>query len=391
MPRVADRFFMTIPGAALPAGLREKEPLKPHTTFKIGGPARYFARVRSPQEVREAIVFAQGRSAPVFVLGGGSNLLVSDRGFDGLVLHPACEGAGEPQRDSNTGFVRFRINAGEAWDRAVACAVDHGWWGIENLSHIPGQSGAALVQNIGAYGQQLSDVLESAEVLELSTGEAHLLQANECGLGYRRSIFNGSHRGEFIILSITLRLPIEPRPNLGYRDLRAYFEERSIDRPSQLEIRRAIISIRDRKFPYPREARGGNAGSSFKNPTLSAAEFQALERSVRLRFGAAEVSRLDELSHRPGSTDSVKVPAALLIDMCGLKGFGIGGAQVNPPQPLVILNLGTATAEDVLCLAGHVRRTVYRETGVKLELEPELVGFAPGETEGWLGPVQGVE
>ena len=380
------------------SGPRENEPLKPHTTFKIGGPARYFWEARDARDASEVAAFARRQSLPVFVLGGGSNVLVSDRGFKGVVLHPSSAG-GETSLEPGVGVavgadietlredadsVGLRIRAGEPWDRAVACAVSRGWWGIENLSHIPGQSGAALVQNIGAYGQQLSDVLEGAELLEFGTGVARQAPSSECGLGYRQSMFNTGRKGDFLILSIALKLSKRAQPNLRYRDVSAYFAERAVASPSQAEIRQAIIAIRDRKYPYPREERGGNAGSFFKNPTLSPAEFRALEERLRARFGVDQDPRLAELRSRSASGEPVKVPAAFLIDLCELKGFEMGRAQVNPSQPLVILNLGGATADDVLRLAGHVRRAVYRETGVKLELEPELVGYTREERDHYL-------
>ncbi len=373
--------------------IQQDVPLKPYTTFKIGGPARYLCTVTAPEQARDAIALARSQSLPMFVLGGGSNILVSDAGFHGVVLHPAHLGVEvegqEAARHPETS-VRLHIKAGEPWDRVVGRTVEQGWWGIENLSHIPGQSGAALVQNIGAYGQQLSDVLEHAEVLRLSSGELQTLAAGECRLAYRRSIFNSTRRGEFLISSITLSLSAKPKPQLGYRDVQAYFADRGNRQPSQRDIREAIIQIRDRKFPYPREERGGNAGSFFKNPTLSAGEGQSLEARVGARFGHPARDRLTASRSRSGAagssaSDSVKVPAALLIDLCGLKGFEAGRAQVNPSQPLVILNQGGATADDVLCVAGHVRRTVYRETGVVLELEPELVGFSRREVNRYLG------
>ncbi|HXJ94040.1 MAG TPA: UDP-N-acetylmuramate dehydrogenase [Terriglobia bacterium] len=374
--------------------IRENEPLKLYTTFKIGGPARYFATVSDAEHVRKAMAFARENGlarvgahghAPlrVFILGGGSNILVSDRGFDGLVLHPAMKGVEAAEEDSD--HVSLRVAAAESWDSTVAQAVGRGWWGIENLSHIPGQSGAALVQNVGAYGQQLSDVLESAEVLELATGEVRTLHPDDIEMGYRRSIFNTTRKGDFFILSITLRLSKRPRPNLHYQDVRAYFDERAVSSPSQAEIRQAIISIRDRKFPFPREERGGNAGSFFKNLVLNAEEYAALEEQVLARFGAAQHSRLLELRKLSSSQDAIRIPAAFLISACGLKGHEIGGAKVNPSQPLVILNQGGATADDVLRLAGHIRRTVHRETGVALNLEPELVGFSDQERARYLG------
>jgi UDP-N-acetylmuramate dehydrogenase len=373
---------MTAPPAGSDLNILENHPLKSHTTFKIGGPACYFGSAASPDEMRQGLALARAERLPVFVLGGGSNLLVSDRGFSGLVLHPAGGGIQVIEEDSHR--VRLRVEAAEPWDSTVSHAVERGWWGIENLSHIPGQSGAALVQNIGAYGQQLSDVLQSAEVMDARTGRVTELGAEKCDLGYRRSIFNSSGKGEFIILSVTLGLSNEARPILGYRDVRTYFEERAIREPSQLEIRQAIIAIRDRKFPYPREERGGNAGSFFKNPSLSSEEYRALEAQVKKHFSAAEVVRLAEIRERSRNAGSIRVPGAFLIEICGLKGFEIGRAQVNPTQPLVILNLGGATALDVMRLGGHVRRTVFRLTGVRLSLEPELVGFTPEEEAGFL-------
>jgi UDP-N-acetylmuramate dehydrogenase len=355
----------------------QNAPLKPHTTFKIGGPARYFAAARSPEQVRAALDFARQEQAPVMVLGGGSNVLISDRGFDGLVLHPASKGV--EQLGMESGCVRVRINAGESWDRTVAYTVEHGLWGMENLSHIPGQSGAALVQNIGAYGQQISDTFERAEILELSSGRTTQMSAEECDLGYRRSVFNTKLKGEFLILAIELKLKQRPSPNLIYADVKTWFERAGIPGPSQAQIREAIIAIRDGKFPYPREERGGNAGSFFKNPTLSAAEYRDLESRVSTRFGADTLGQLRERAGRSKHEGSVRLPAAFLVSICGLKGFVHGSAQVNPSQPLVILNLGGATADDVMTVARQVRRTVHRESGIKLDLEPELIGFSTEE------------
>jgi len=362
--------------------IHENETLKPYTTFKIGGPARYFTSVTDAAQVRAAMAFAREKRLGTIILGGGSNILVSDRGFDGLVLHPAMEGIALTEEDPE--HVSLRVAAAEPWDSTVAFAVSRGWWGIENLSHIPGQSGAALVQNIGAYGQQLSDVFESTEVLELATDEVREFALAEVELGYRRSILNTTRKGEFLILSVTARLSKIPQPNLHYQDVEAYFAERSVPNPTQAEIRQAVIAIRDRKFPFPREERGGNAGSFFKNVVLTAAEYDALEARVSLRFGAADFAGLKERRSLSPSPNAIRIPAAFLISICGLKGHEIGGAKVNPTQPLVILNQGGATADDVLRLAGHIRRTVHRETGAVLSLEPELVGFSDGERDSYL-------
>lgn len=363
-------------GATSPAW-QEAEPLKPHTTFKIGGPARYFARAASTDEFQRVLRLAHKLSLPIFVLGGGSNILVSDHGFDGVVVHPACRGFKIAYEDAQA--VTLEVSGGETWDDLVQQAVERGWWGIENLSHIPGQAGAALVQNIGAYGQQASDVVQSAQVLDIATGEGRVLTATDCSFGYRRSVFNTTARGKLIILAITLCLAKSGVPHLNYPDVRAYFQDRGSQRPSLYEIRQAIITIRNRKFPFPREERGGNAGSFFKNLLLLESEYATLHQMLRRNFPPMEVSRLEELRNRPLWQNRIRVPTAFLIEICGLKGYRLGGAQVNETQPLVLLNRGGATATDVIGLAQHVRKTVRKRTGMPLAIEPELVGFTRQE------------
>jgi UDP-N-acetylmuramate dehydrogenase len=363
-------------GATSPAW-QEVEPLKPHTTFKIGGPARYFARAASTDEFQRVLHLAGKLSLPIFVLGGGSNILVSDRGFEGVVVHPACRGMEIAQEDAQA--VTLEVSAGETWDDLVRHAVERGWWGIENLSHIPGQAGAALVQNIGAYGQQASDVVQSAEVLDIATGERRVLAATDCAFSYRRSIFNTTARGKLIILGLTLRLAKSGAPQLNYPDVRAYFQERGIQQPLLPEIRQAIISIRDRKFPFPREERGGNAGSFFKNLLLLETEYAMLHQMLRRNFPRVDASRLEEIRNGPLWQNRIRVPAAFLIEICGLKGYRLGGAKVNETQPLVLLNQGGASARDVIALAQHVRKTVRARTGMAIAIEPELVGFTKQE------------
>ncbi|MGH9450228.1 MAG: UDP-N-acetylmuramate dehydrogenase [Terriglobia bacterium] len=357
-------------------------PLKPYTTFKIGGPATYFARLSDSAEVPQATEFAASHRVPIFVLGGGSNLLVSDAGLNALVLHPVRQGI--TQVEATDDSVLIRADAGEPWDRLVARAVANHWWGIENLSHIPGQAGAALVQNIGAYGQQLSSVFESAEVADLATGSVRSLAGDECALGYRRSAFNTSHKGRFLILSITLRLSRTPQPHLTYPDVKAWFEASRINGPSIGEIRQAIVAIRDRKFPYPAAEKGGNAGSFFKNVTLSKDEYAALDRRIENHFGAAARDRLHALRGRSSTVNGIRIPTAFLMEICDLNGLQMGSAQVNETQPLVLLNQGGATARDVLALARNVRQTLFTQTGVRVAIEPELAGFREGEINAFM-------
>lgn len=362
--------------------IRKDVPLKPFTTFKVGGPARYFACATTQDDFLEALRFARRHGQDVFLLGGGSNILVSDEGFPGLVIHPA--GRGITIRNGESEKVTISIEAGEPWDNVVARAVGEGFWGIESLSHIPGQAGAAIVQNIGAYGQQISDVFKSATVMQVATGNVLKAYAADCGFGYRRSIFNSGIGNDLAILQIELVLSRLARLDLRYPDVRDTFKERGIERPTIQQVRDAIIEIRDRKFPYPLEEKGGNAGSFFKNLVMSEEEFEVLRANVERNFSMLEGKRLDEIHNRSGFARTVKIPTAFLIDICGLKGHCEGGARVNENQPLVLLNNGGATADDVLMLAGCIRRTVYARTGMTLQLEPELVGFRPEEVEKYL-------
>jgi UDP-N-acetylmuramate dehydrogenase len=362
--------------------IKRDEPLKPFTTFKVGGPAGFFASASTGEDFLEALRYARDERLPIFVLGGGSNILVSDSGFPGLVIHSAQRGIAIDA--GGTEKVILRVEAGESWDEVVRRAVEEGFWGIENLSHIPGQAGAAIVQNIGAYGRQISDVFESAIVMEVNTGNVLKLNAGDCGLGYRKSIFNSGAKNKFIILQIELSLGRRGRPDLRYPDVRNFFSERGVDGPSIQQVRDAIIHIRNRKFPFPREEKGGNVGSFFKNLVLSEAEFETLRANLRHNFSMVESDRLEEIHNRSGPAGPVKIPTAFLIEICGLKGHREGGALVNQTQPLVILNDGGATAHDVMTLAGFVRRSVHARTGMTISLEPELVGFRPEQVDKYL-------
>jgi UDP-N-acetylmuramate dehydrogenase len=362
--------------------IRRDVPLKPFTTFKVGGPAKFFASATTHEDFLEALKFAQDERLPVFVLGGGSNILVSDDGFEGLVIHPVQRGISVA--DAEFEQVTLRIEAGETWDEVVRQAVEEGFWGIENLSHIPGQAGAAIVQNIGAYGRQISDVFISTTVMEIRTGKVLKLEEADCRFGYRQSIFNTTTKNEYIILQLELKLARRGKPDLRYPDVRRYFSELGVDSPSIKEVREAIIRIRDRKFPYPREEKGGNAGSFFKNLILSESEFEVLRANIQRNFPKEVCVRLDEIRRRSDSAESIRVPTAFLIEICGLKGHREGRARVNETQPLVLLNDGGATARDVLTLASCVRRTVRARTGMTISFEPELVGFGQEEIERYL-------
>ena len=346
--------------------------LAPYTTFKIGGPAKFFCVVKDQFEALEACEFAQENNLQTFVLAGGSNILVSDKGFDGLVIKVESRGI-EVLEDGDhlPGQVILRVASGESWDEVVSFSVKNNWWGLENLSHIPGSTGAIAVQNVGAYGQEAKNVIESVTVFNRETHEIQNLSNAECGFEYRKSIFNSTARGKYIIFYINFKLSKVPTPILTYRDLQNRFSDRN---PSQAEIRDAVIEIRDKKFPFPVEAKKGNAGSFFKNPILSESEYNDLKDVITRNISEDAAIILDQKKFTENS--NIKVPAAYLLEICGVKGLKTGGAAINPNQPLVIINeTGSATSSDVLNLAEEVRKRVLNTTGIKLKFEPELIGF----------------
>ena len=278
-------------------------------------------------------------------------------------------------------YVWLRVAAGEIWDDVVARAVEAGWWGIENLSHIPGHAGALAIQNVGAYGQEAQEVIESVEVCEISSGERMILTNSQCRFGYRTSIFNTTCQGKYLILSLAFRLKKQGTPAMMYRDLQEHFgHEKS---PGLPEMRTAIIAIRRRKLPDPEQT--GNAGSFFKNLLLNSAEFERLCQKIHTEFGSNELARIAKLRSSPEAGKmGIKVSTALILDMCGVKNFCVGGAAVFQHHPLILINAtGDATADDVLSLMRLIRQQVYRQTGLTLAVEPNLIGFKTQELQSY--------
>lgn len=352
--------------------IKEKQNLAKYTTFNIGGDADYFCAALTLDDVKEAVAFAKAKKLPTLVLGGGSNMLISDKGFKGLVIDINLKGWEAKQTD---GHVWLRVSAGEDWDNVVEQAVKKGWWGIENLSHIPGKTGAIAVQNVGAYGQEASHVIETVTVLEKSSGQIFGIDKFSCNFSYRKSIFNSTQKNKFIILDILFKLSKIPRPNLWYRDLNLKFLGK---KPSLPEIRKAVIEIRDKKFPFPDKPKCGNAGSFFKNVILDKNQLDQVAKSIEKNLGKQAAEAFGQriiLMH-----DHVKIPSAFLMELCGLKGFKTEKVKINENQPLVIINhSGKAKAADVLALAKKVISEVHNKTGLRLEIEPELIGFTQEE------------
>ncbi len=356
--------------------VQKNTPLAPYTTFKIGGPADLFCTARDAGEVGEAVLLAREHGLPMFVLGGGSNVLVADAGYRGLVLRPELRGVAVSE--PHDGTVLLKLAAGEPWDAAAAMAVDRGWWGIENLSHIPGSSGALAVQNVGAYGQEASQVVDSVEVFDTASLTVTVLANTDCAFSYRKSIFNSGAKGRYIILSVTLRLALHGEPNLSYGDVARYFRDRPAERPNLAGLRAAVTEIRDAKFPYPTGAVNGNAGSFFRRPVALLGELASLAERVRERYGEGALQKLRSMEDRLKVPQGYKTPVAFLLELQGLKGYQVGGAKINVANPAIVLNAtGSATAADVLELARQVLEKTKETFGIDLEIEPEFLGIAP--------------
>lgn len=355
--------------------LRRDVPLREHTTFKIGGPARYWVDLEDPTVLEGVLDYAQNHQLPVLVHGGGSNMLVSDNGFDGLVLNIANRGIEVIDRQATS--VDLRVASGEIWDDVVVYAVEQGFWGLENLSRIPGKMGAFAVQNVGAYGPEAKDVVIQVHVYDLESKQFTTLSNAQCEFSYRRSIFNSSEKGRYIILFTDIRLSLEPVRNVSYPDLKQRFAD--TPEPDQRMIRAAIREIRDAKFPFPAESVEGNAGSFFKNSVITEEEYLSLLAHIRRNVPGA-VERLEQIRHKFPQASGIKIPSAFIMDVCNLKGFTLGNAQLNPTQPVVVLNkTGTATASEILTLVQRVRAIVKEKTGLHLFTEPELIGFTEAE------------
>lgn len=352
---------------------KEHIKLAPFTTFKIGGEARFFCVVKNQFDAQEAFNFAKEKNLETFVLGGGSNLVVSDNGFKGLVMK--VEGSGIEIVSENETEVLLKVSAGENWDKVVEFTVKNSWWGLENLSHIPGSTGAIAVQNVGAYGQEAKNIIKSVGVYDTQNHTINVIDGQDCEFEYRKSIFNSTEKGRYIIFDVTFKLSKTPRPILNYRDLQNKFSQAT---PTLNEIRQTVIEIRDKKFPFPNSAKKGNAGSFFKNPFLNFKEYATLKTTIASVFGEEKAVALEAKKFL--EKDQIKIPAAFLLDICGLKNLELGGASINQNQPLVIVNSsGGAKAKSVLELASKVLQKIHSQTGILLKIEPELLGFSEKE------------
>lgn len=326
--------------------VQENISLLPHNTFGMDVQARVFAEYDSVDELKELLTRYRGEH--LLHIGAGSNLLFR-HDFDGVVLHSRMRWARATEEDKDT--VLIEAGSGLVLDSLIEQLCDMQLWGLENLSYIPGEVGASAIQNVGAYGVEAKDVIASVQTLCVDTLEERIFTPEECCYGYRDSIFKGELKGQYIVTSVTYRLHKEPHPCLDYGHLRDAIEGEL----TPMAVREAVTRIRRQKLPEVSEL--GSAGSFFKNPVVSAAKYEAL---------AALYPAMPHYDMQGG----VKIPAAWLIEQCGLKGHRLGGAQVYHKQPLVLVNADHATPADIAALAEHVCNAVKERFGI--DINPEV-------------------
>ncbi len=334
--------------------IRENVPLHELVTFKTGGPASLFVAVTTEEELTEAVAYARSRNLPITVLGGGSNVLVPDAGLGGLVIHMHICGVEVQEADDR---VYLTAGAGEVFDAVVAETVAAQYWGLENLSHIPGSVGATPIQNVGAYGVEVGSLIRLVRVYDTTLETFTTLAASDCAFGYRHSLFKTARGSHYIVTAVTFALNRDPAPHLSYKDLATRFTGQT---PSQQEIRDAVITIRQEKFPDWRVV--GTAGSFFKNPIIT----QAAYRELTVRYPS-----LPSYAARAGM---VKIPLGWVLDhVLAVKGTGTETVGCYEGQALVLYNRGGATTDDVLTFSAQLAERVYEVTGIVIEREVTLL------------------
>jgi UDP-N-acetylmuramate dehydrogenase len=347
--------------------LEEHKSLAPFTTFRIGGQARWFVTATTEDEIVEAAHWTAQKGIPLFVLGGGSNLLVSDRGFDGLVLRIRVSGI-EAHQDGS--WMLYRAGAGEDWDPLVQRTVEDNCAGVECLAGIPGSVGGTPVQNVGAYGQEVEATIFQVRAFDLQTFGVVELNGEQCGFAYRKSRFNTIDKGRFIVTGVDYRLVRKGSPTLRYADLQKTFPPGS--EPSLIEVAGEVRNIRRAKGMLLVEGDPDcrSAGSFFKNPIVNEQCIQQVMQAtgkVPPQFPAGP-----DTDHM----GSVKLSAAWLIEHTGFaKGYASGAAGVSSRHTLALINRGEAKAADIMALATEIRSAVEDRFGIRLEIEPVLLGF----------------
>ncbi len=334
--------------------------LKPFNTFGIEANAAHFWQATTPNEVIEALKLAKENHWEILILGGGSNVLLCTD-WEGLVLQIALKGISVvPTEKLNE--VLITAAAGERWHNFVLHSLELGLYGMENLSLIPGCVGAAPMQNIGAYGAEIKDTFHSLVALDRNSLQYRTFTKEECGFGYRESVFKSSLKGQYIILSVTFKLSAEGEVNIGYGDIQKILEANDVTNPGPIEVSRAVITIRESKLPNPEVI--GNAGSFFKNPEIPESQYLELAKVY------------PTMPHYPTHPGQVKIPAGWLIEQCGWKGKKMGDLQnygVHEKQALVLVNYGGATGQELWDLAITIQADVFQKFGIHIQPEVNLI------------------
>lgn len=344
-----------------PLQILENVELSSYTTLNIGGNARYLVRAETEHQIASAVKFADENGLRIFVLGGGSNVLISDAGFDGLVVQIALTGISKPVLQ--TGDTKLiSVGAGEDWDRFVAYCVEENFAGVECLSGIPGLVGGTPIQNVGAYGQEVADTIKVVRCFDRKARKLVTLSNANCGFSYRSSIFNSTHRERYIILSVTFTLRPNGEAKITYKDLLELFKGRS---PSLARVREAVLNIRRKKSMVidPEDANSKSVGSFFKNPFVTGEKLNAIKSSMgqvpHFEFGGM-----------------FKIPAAWLIEKAGFKkGYSLGNAGISSNHTLALINRGGASAIEIIVLKERIQEAVGAKFGIDLQPEPVFVGF----------------
>lgn len=331
--------------------------LKPFNSFGFDAVAKYFVEINDVDALCRLVTAPEFKKEKHLILSGGNNVLFQEAYFDGIIVHINTKGIEILEEHDNDVIVRAQ--AGEDWPDFVRFCVSKGWHGIENLAHIPGKVGAAPVQNIGAYGMELKDSFMQCEAIELTTGEKRVFSKEECCFGYRESIFKSELKGQYVITSVDFLLKKEAPLHLEYGNIKAYLEQNGIEDPSLQQLHDAICAIRDTKLPDVKQI--GSAGSFFKNPVISAEQFEALQKEY------------PNIPHYPDAEGMVKVPAGWLIEQAGWKGWRDEHVGVYDKQALVLVHYGEGKGEDIVELAHKIQDSVEKKFGIRISPEVNFV------------------
>ena len=325
--------------------------LKTHNTFGIDAKCSRFLEYESVAEAQEVAKILRESSIPYIIIGGGSNLLLT-KDYEGIVVHSACKGV---ERKGNS----LICGSGEVWDDIVAKSIAMQLYGAENLSLIPGDVGASAVQNIGAYGSEVKDLIRKIKAVEISTGAVREFNHTECEYGYRQSRFKHEWKNRFLIISVEYELSEAFQPRLDYGNIRAELERRNITEPTAQQLRDTIIDIRNAKLPDPKVM--GNAGSFFMNPIVSREKYEQL------------AEQYVGMPHYEIDADNVKIPAGWMIDQCGWKGKSLGRAGVHDKQALVLVNRGGATGAEIVALCEAIQKDVKAKFDIDIHPEVNII------------------